>query len=227
MNATLKIEDRFTDENGFRWYGIPGENTPISVTTILEPITPKSLSNWYKKNSENKIAKVMTATSNFGSEGHELFEKILTKQDVVIPETHKVHVENFKTWAAENKVEPIACERPVISMKLGFAGTADFIGYVNGKIVIADWKTTRSYSIKNGWQLSAYRLAAIEEGIVDDTCGMIGVQISRETGEVKAFNYEHIDFCEHAFRCAFDTWKALYFTKLNKLNWKYLKERAV
>lgn len=223
----LDKKTRFTDENGFRWYGMPGPETPISVTTILDPIIPKSLSNWHKKTSENKIAKVTSAAADFGTLGHELFEKILTNQPFEVPETHKVHILNFQKWIAENDVKPISCEQTLISRKHGFAGTADFIGQVNGKTVIVDWKTSRSYSIKNGWQLAGYRMAAIEEGLVDDTCGMIGVQIARDTGEVKAFVYEHIDFCEHAFRSSLDVFKALYFTKLAKLNWKWLKERAV
>lgn len=229
MDNTAKemtIQDRVKDSDGWSWYGQPGPDTCLSVTTILDPITPKFLSNWFKNNSSNKIEKKLTVAGDFGSSAHEMFAKILNHEPFDIPESHIIHVNNFSRWAEENNVKPLACERTIISGKYGFAGTADFIGEINGKLVVADWKTGNSYSIKNGWQIAAYRLAAIEQGLIPETCGMIGVQVARDTGVVKTFEYTHIDFCEHAFLATLDVFKALYFTKLNKLNWKWLKERA-
>lgn len=215
------------DESGIRWYPAPGPLGKPSSTAIIEPITPKSLSNWHKRTSEKQIEKVVSVAQKFGTDSHGFFENVFKGVPFEVPESHAKHVANFQQWVKDHRVKPMSCERYVESDKYGYAGRTDFIGEIDGQIVIADWKTSRSYSIKNGWQLASYRRAAIEMGLVPETCGMVGLQVARDTAEVKMFKYEHIDFCEHAFLCALDVFKALYFKKLNDINWKWLKERAV
>lgn len=226
MLAVVEKEEttpRTADDSGLLWYG-----NKISVTSMLSnAVANPGLNNWFKKNSEKKIEEVRTRTSNFGTDAHKFFEKILKKEEVIVPDSHQVVVNNFRNWANRNEVKPLFLEHTLESERLGVAGTTDFIGYVKGNLVVADWKTSTRYNITNGWQIAFYRLAAIEKQLIPSTTGMMGVQINRETGEIKTFEYEHIEFCEHAFLCALEVFKALNFHKLKKAEWAWLNVRAI
>lgn len=215
--------DKFNDSDGWRWY-----DNKVSVTTIIKnTIANPSLNNWFKKNSLNKITKTTEQAATFGTEAHELFEKIMNGEIVDPSVEYRPVVNSFVKWAEAHCVQKIHTELNLVSNKMGFAGTCDFIGYVDGKLVIADWKTSRTYSITNGYQLGAYRLAAIEMGLVDETCGLMGIQISRINGEIKAFEYEHIEFVENAFLNTLDLFKAVYFNKLKKSEWPWLLDKTM
>lgn len=207
-----------TDKDGWRWYG-----DKISITSLLSnTIANPKLQNWMKNNSANKVEKVKEATASFGTISHELFEKILSNKEYVVPPTHQAQADQFIKWSSENNVIPIHLEKQVVSDTYGVAGTCDFIGYINGELVVADWKTGVRYQITNGWQMAFYRLAAIEMGLVDKKCGLIGVQINRNTAEVKTFKYTHIDFVTHMFLSSWNVFRGLYWNKLNALNWPWL-----
>ncbi len=222
----------YTDEDGWRWYG-----NKVSITTILEnTVANPKLAQWYKQNSEKKIEEVKTRTANFGSALHEHIANILTGQKFDpekvsepgnIYNPFNTHIAAFMKWVIDNNVKADHCEKTMISEKLGIAGTTDFIGTVNGEETIIDWKTSTRYKITNGYQISAYREMAIESGLISKDCGMMGVQINRETAEIKTFKYEHVNFCFQKFLCALELFKGLYFHKLTKKEWPWLHEKTL
>lgn len=221
--ALPEVPSKRTDEDGWRWYG-----NKVSVTTVIEnAVANPKLMQWFKKNSEKKVEKVRKETADFGTEGHKYFEKILKGEQVIeFPESHRPHVETFIAWAREHKVKARHTELAMVSERLGFAGTCDFLGEIDGELAIADWKLTARYRITNGWQMGAYRIMA-REIFGFEQLGMVGLQVDRRTAEPKMFKYQHFDFCEHAFLCSLEVFKALHFNKLAKLEWPWLKERAV
>lgn len=222
MLAVAKTE-RVADESGLLWYG-----NKISVTSMLSnSVANPGLNNWFKKTSEKKIEEVRTKTANFGTDAHKFFENILKNEEIIVPKSHEVVVNNFRKWATHNAVKPLFLEHTLESEDLGVAGTTDFIGYIKDNLVVADWKTSTRYAITNGWQIAFYRRSAIEKKLIPSTAGMMGVQVSRETGEIKTFEYEHIDYCEHAFLCALEVFKAINFHKLKKAEWAWLNVRAI
>jgi hypothetical protein len=66
-------------------------------------------------------------------------------------------------WLARNEIAPINLERRVYSYRYGYAGTCDFLGLVNGRLVVLDFKTGKSIYDDLWWQLAAYDLALREE----------------------------------------------------------------
>jgi hypothetical protein len=62
---------------------------------------------------------------------------------------------SFKAWEATNKIEPVILETPLVSELFRYGGTADFLGYVNGKLTLVDFKTGGIYP-EHFMQLSAY-----------------------------------------------------------------------
>lgn len=92
-------------------------------------------------------------------------------------------------WCDEHDVEPEWLELPFCS-SLGYGGTIDFVGYVDGRFALIDWKT-QDTAHKNGarfWpgfavQLAAYARALewrLEDGgdVVEPDC--VSVVVSRD-----------------------------------------------
>lgn len=211
------------DKEGWRWY----DKKWISVTTILSnAVANPGLNRWFKNNSAKKIEKVQRETSTFGTDCHVYLEDLLKgKEPYPKKSTHRKFIDIFKRWIRDNNVKPIHLEKQLVSERDGYAGTADFIGSINGKEVIADWKVTRSYKITNGWQLAAYRMAYQQE--CGKYQGLMGVQFNRITGVPKIFEYEHYDFIETRFLHALEVFKGLHFHKLKKENWKWVYEDSL
>ena len=220
--------DKLTDVDSWRWYSEIGGMGKLSVTTILSnAVANIQLNSWFKKTSEKKIATTVQKAADFSTLSHEYFEKILKGVDFEVPETHRSHITNFRKWVLDNNVKALHTEITVTSDKYGYCGTIDCIASIGDEVCVIDWKTGNRYSITNGYQLAAYRQAAIEMGLIDDKSAMMGVQIARGTAEIKTFKYEHIEFCLQKFLCALEIFKGLYFHKLLKLDWKWLKEQAL
>ena len=221
----MVIEDPILDGEGWRWRG----NKPSVTTVIKNSIANRGLDNWYKNNSANAIEKRQKQTSEFGTECHRYFELFL-KGDLSlsdVPETHKRHVVAFMEWVQKNDVKPLYLEQALASETYGFSGQADFIGTVRGSLFVGDWKITGTYSITNGYQLAAYRQAAIECQLVGPDAGIIGVQVDRDTAVVKEFKYKHIDFCFHKFLAGLEIFKGIHFYKLQALKWPWLHKQSL
>ena len=74
---------------------------------------------------------------------------------------------DFRQFLATHEVEPILIERKIFSQKNKFAGTADLVAEVDGKMTLVDWKTSKSLYPSYFVQASAYAEAINEELKVD------------------------------------------------------------
>lgn len=229
MNDTTTIKskvNRIEDEHGRRWYEHEGEKY-ASVTTVLDVVQHLKLNNYFKNNSKNAIEKKRVDTADFGSKLHRMVELNLKNVHVDIADPAlKKCFEHWLTLRDDKGISATHSETVVVSRKYGFAGSLDILGTFNGKTCVMDIKTGW-YGVKAGYQMAAYRQAAIEEGLTDTSCGLAGINIHRNGDKVNCFEYEHIDFCFRRFLYALECFKGLYFNELNKMNWSYLKIDAV
>lgn len=218
---------QFIDEDGWRIYEIDGERYPSVTTIIHNTVLNKKLIDYYKNNSANKIAKRLEETGNFGTEAHRIFESILMGGLPAFAPEFAPHVKSFKEWVEKDQVLPKKLETIVYSKKYGFAGRLDFFGTIQGKPKIADFKTSTHYSITNGFQLSAYLLAALEMELVPENTGLAGISVNRVTGVLKPFMYEHLDWCELQFLSILQAFKGIHYYKLDKIGWPWLHQNSV
>jgi len=152
---------------------------------------------------------------------------LLGQKPDIFNEQMKVVVDQFYKFKDEHNLKPLFVESTVYSDLYGYAGTADFIGYVDGELTAIDWKTSsRNYSITNSWQMAAQRLAAMECFNIKSPA-IMGVQISRTDGALKTFKVEHIDFCTEHFLHALEVFKGLMFYKLEKMGYLYTKQNVL
>jgi hypothetical protein len=63
----------------------------------------------------------------------------------------------------EHDVRPLMLERVLFSPTEAYLGTVDFIGYVDGELVIGDWKSSKRLYVEYWLQLSAYINAYLSE----------------------------------------------------------------
>jgi len=90
--------------------------------------------------------------ADFGTIAHAAFEMHLQGRPVDkqnLPGPSKNAFEVFEKFWKENEIETIDTEKTFYNCSLGYAGTADWRGRVNGKLTLADWKTSTGIFEKN------------------------------------------------------------------------------
>jgi len=234
----LKIKDA----NNWGWYQRKDGLQLLGVTTGLEYGLPKKqLENYYKNTSKAKIEQNYKAGCDFGSKAHDYFERILLGDvTFAVDASHIPHIKVFRAWIAKHNLKPIGIELHVESEKFGYAGTCDCLGHLTAcedrtcckvdfgtKLMVIDWKTSKSFGVGYGYQLAAYRQALIETGDIDEGTGMIGFQIRNDTAAAQSYIYEHYDYCFHKFLCALEQFKGINFYKLKEMQWPYLDKQAL
>jgi len=103
------------------------------------------------------------------------------------PEVHNA-VSAFLGWAEDNNLKPISIEKTVYGN--GWAGMLDFFGYLNGKLYVLDWKSSKVIYPEMRYQIAAYRsetprMKQIDqsddkENWVETGCGIL--RLDKETG---------------------------------------------
>jgi hypothetical protein len=131
-----------------------------SVTQVINVLDKPGLCMWYGKLGTAECNRIKNESATFGTNVHEMIETYLSKtvsDKVYTPEETKCF-ENFADWYRTSGLEPISME-PEDSVKsklFGYQGTWDFIGRKDGKILVADWKTSNQLYDTVGLQLAAY-----------------------------------------------------------------------
>ena len=104
-------------------------------------------------------------SADYGTMLHNIIERHVKKLPYEEPNNEKLRdgLALFKNWMEENKVEVLGSERKVFSKKYSFAGTVDLILKINGKVTVADFKTSSGIYDTYWMQNAAYRLCLLEE----------------------------------------------------------------
>lgn len=68
----------------------------------------------------------------------------------------------FLQWRERVHFRPIASELIVYSHRYRYAGTLDCLAYINGKLYVIDFKTSKAHYNEASYQISGYRKATIE-----------------------------------------------------------------
>lgn len=86
----------------------------------------------------------------------------------------------FLEWVNENDIKCLLSEHIVYS-KIGYAGTLDFIGMVNGKKYLVDFKSSKGFWPEMPMQVAAYNYA--HEEMTGEKMDGVGIlRLDKETG---------------------------------------------
>lgn len=108
------------------------------------------------------------AAADKGTAAHLWFETFVKSgQEPALPTDPAILncINRFKEWRDEAKPEWIASELVVASEQHQFAGKLDSLAVINGKTVLADWKTSSGIFPEFYIQTAGYYLALEEMGI--------------------------------------------------------------
>ena len=162
-------------------YGVTGV-TGILPKDWMPFYIRKHAKMYYKENAagsgelscigEASFNEALTASDRYGKEAaqkgtnvHKFVQDWLENE--TIPTTavqeEKNSLSAFWFFLCRNKLEPVFLERKCYSKEHQYAGTIDFIGKLNGKITIIDWKTSERLYSSYLLQANAYAHAIGEE----------------------------------------------------------------
>jgi hypothetical protein len=222
-----------------------GKKIP-SVTTILKIKDPGALINWaYKTGREHGVLEgqgnpapsglyegsdilaIGTCVHSMceawvkGDEPLLVLEKALEADTVNDKATFRAQAASaysaFEFWVKGTQLEIVDCEVQVISETHRYGGTLDFIGRLNGKLVLGDFKTSNGVWPEYLCQLAAYAKAYEESTGNKIDGGYHLLRFSKENGDFGHHFYPSLDD---------DAWPAfLHLRALHDLN-ERLKKRA-
>jgi hypothetical protein len=232
-----------TPRQGYR--AADGKKIP-SVTTILKIKDPGALINWaYRTGREHGVLEgqgqpapsglyegsdilaIGTCVHSMceawvkGDEPMLVLEKALEEETVNDKATFRAQAASaysaFEFWCKGTQLEIVDCEVAVISEVHRYGGTLDFIGKLNGKLVLGDFKTSNGVWPEYLCQLAAYAKAYEETTGNKIDGGYHLLRFSKENGDFGHHFYPSLDD---------DAWPAfLHLRALYDLNEK-LKKRA-
>jgi hypothetical protein len=130
-------------------------------------------------------------------------------------------IEKFKAWRATVDDRLQSVEQLVASPEHLFCGKFDKLAYRGGKLILSDYKSSKSIYLEMFVQLGAYALA-IEEWLGLRVEGLEILRFGKEDGEFETMLVDDKDeirlFREQAVRCR----QTYEFTKMNSdSRWKY------
>jgi len=146
------------------------EGSPLwSVTQILSVLPKKELIKWLDTQIQPNKAKTESATKGtivhwrihqYIAKEHDLPPQKLELQNKIIPPHMGAAVRDcfsqFLEWYNAHEIRPVWLEKPHYSTELGYAGTPDALMYVDGVLMLLDWKTSNSIWSNYHAQLAAY-----------------------------------------------------------------------
>ena len=158
MNVPELKELTFEEERHI--YCLNGNKIP-SVTTIMRP-----LSNAMYGSVDEEILHKAAAR---GTAVHNAIENYSLFGIEDIDERYEGYFKAYKSWAKEHKLNIVANEIRTYHKSMLYAGTADMIAEVDGKLLLIDFKTSASINrMLTGVQLEAYAKAFESHGFSVD-----------------------------------------------------------
>lgn len=190
-------------------YEKDGKSYP-SVTTVLQLIsTNEDLLQWANfmgfKRKDIKVIK--NEAAQFGTYLHERMQKHVDPAHANDPicSTNAIYdyrvlvaMEYFDKTFADIPYRTITTEKTIISERLGFAGTLDWLTYIYDDVVmLGDFKTSKHPKVTMFLQLGGYYKLLLEEGYDPDVASII--ICNDERCKLYSIDREQLDYYGEAF----------------------------
>lgn len=151
---------------------------------------------------------------NIGTEAHDWIERYIKSRilDLTTPEMPDYPpilnaVNAYLEWEAQaGNIEYIASERKVYSRKYMYSGTVDILMEIDGKVIVADLKTSKAIYPEYYIQCAAYASAIAEED--DRPIDNISViRVPKDGESVEIVERSDIDYLFGIFRACLVVWR--------------------
>lgn len=123
------------------------------------------------------------------------------------------HVQNCinaaLNWFAEHEIKPLYVECPQYSREYKISGRSDFIGIVDGRMAVIDYKSTKSLYPEIALQMAAYARFHLEEYKNATHFDRYGLRLNKETGDFEARKYMDLESDWDTFLACFKLYDRL------------------
>jgi len=127
------------------------------VTKVLGVLPSPELDSWYRRMGKKFCDAKRDERASFGTRVHKEFQNYLENKEVWVDDKEmRESLKMFKDWCKEKDIAPHELEQHLYNDDLMVAGTCDFIGMVNGELMLLDWKTSKRIYDHYPVQVSAY-----------------------------------------------------------------------
>ena len=169
---------------------------------------------WYGQIGFDAAEKIKRDAGDFGTAFHDAaYQTIKNPSYKTRKKALKPLVENFMTWYSASGFKPLVLEpeEPYVSAKYGYQGTFDAIGTIDGKLVIADWKTSKRMDRTFGLQLAAYAQLYAEANGLDISAFDHGLVVRVDKENHKVYTERYDDMASHfeVFKACLDVYNFL------------------
>lgn len=199
MPDKTKVHTQYKLNNGTR---VP------SVTTVIGILAKPALIHWSWKCGlrGDDYKAIRDQAGEVGTLAHQMILADLKGEEVDTSEYAFTQVESAKhcysaylEWRKERGLEPILLETPLVSETLMYGGTPDYYGYLDGTLVLMDYKTGGVYQ-EAFIQTVAYRELLVENGYAPAE-KIIILGIPRNEGEkFQEITWTNFDPCWEMFK---------------------------
>lgn len=126
-----------------------------------------------------------TDSATLGSYVHKFVEDYIKGHNPELPFNDDMRgaCERFLSWVKEHNVQFLLSEQLVFSKSNLYAGTADFICKIDGKMYLGDLKTSSGIWDEYWMQTSSYLWARTEEFNTEEYAGVIIVRVGKTEGD--------------------------------------------
>lgn len=174
-NYSIKLAETLGQSH---WYKIGKKHYPSSTTILQSYPFGQHLVKWIADHGYNESQEIKEKAGVEGNHVHNAIERLIKKEtlyksDYSLEEWSKLCA--FADWVRDYSPKFLATETLLYSQKHGYAGRTDAVCEVAGKIVVADWKTSKSIYPHFALQVASYA-HAIEEMSGDvkiDECAIL------------------------------------------------------
>lgn len=170
VNATEAALRKISKPHGPYWS--PDGKRLLGVTTILNQVIAKPA--LYKWNNQMGLKGIDTETyvdelAGVGTLAHRMILGHLRGNGTDNAEFSRLQIDlaencfiKYLEWERQHAVEPLVVETPMVSGELGFGGTLDFYGHIDGQPCLLDFKTGKGIYDDHWYQLGGYSLLLAE-----------------------------------------------------------------
>lgn len=160
----VKAHTRYINSNG---------DYVVGVTTVLNVLDKPNLVSWSNRLGLQGIdsTKFKDKMADIGTITHLRILHELKGTEPDLSEYSQADIKasencmmSYHSWSKIHQLKPICIEVPQVSDRYGYGGTPDFIGLVDGRMEIIDYKTGNGIYGSAYYQVAAYRQMAHELG---------------------------------------------------------------
>ena len=193
------------------------------ATTVTGLLNKPYLIKWANNLGLDGIdsSKYVDEAAKTGTLAHALILEHLTGEKVDLTQFSAQQIDlaensiiSYFEWEKRHKVEPVWCERPMVSEKMRFGGTIDCLAYIDGELELIDFKTGSAVYPEYFVQTAAYRKLLEENGF--DVKRIRILRIGRD--ETEGFEERVVSDSRKYFEI-FEHLLGIYYLKRD-LNWR-------